>query len=125
MTTSAENPQDRFEMAWTALDERLTSDAKNLRDMAETVASETDKNRLLDKATGADYAISLWHDLNDGALRRSGDYAGMWRTFTDHIATRMRADGFQPGYYQGLDLAVSYQRGYGPDVDAPRLTPRG
>ena len=124
MQTTTENPQDRFNMAWTALGERLVSGAESLRLMAPKMSEQTDTMRLIDKAAGVEYAIDLWDDFNSGAMQDSGDFAGMWRTFTDQMLARLTVDGLMPGYYQGIYLALDYQRGYGEDVDAPRVRPR-
>lgn len=124
MTNPSEDLQAQFEYAWNDLAERLTSGADSLRLMVQGVQDAADKNRLLDKAAGVDYATEIWDDFNSGAMQRSGDYAGMWRNFTDQMIARLGRSGFQPGYYQGLYLALDYQRGYGADVDAPRPLPR-
>lgn len=116
--------QDRFATAWADLRERLTSGEQNLRDMAPTVSEAAQRDRLINKATGVQFAIDLWTDLANGALSATNDYAGMWRTFTDAAEARLSMRGYQPGYYQGVDLALSYQRGYGPEVDAPIIRNR-
>lgn len=123
MTNQTENPQDRFETAWTDLDERLVKGAQNLREMAVGKDAE-DANRLIDKAAGVEYGIDIWEELSISSDATKGDFAATWRTFTDEMLARLAADGFQPGYYQGIYLALDYQRGYGPDVDAPRVRPR-
>lgn len=123
MTNDTENPQDRFEMAWAELDKRLVKGAKNLRDMA--VGKDTDDaNRLIDKACGVEFGIEVWEEFSTSQAHSRGDFAACWRKFTDEMLARLARDGFQPGYYQGIYLALDYQRGYGADVDAPRVQPR-
>ena len=123
MTNETENPQDRFEMAWKDLDERLVKGARNLRDMANSKSAD-DANRLIDKAAGVEYGIEIWEELSLSSDATKGDFAAVWGTFTDEMLARLAVDGLMPGYYQGIYLALDYQRGYGPDVDAPRVRPR-
>jgi hypothetical protein len=124
MTTSTTDPQARFEMAWADLGERLVKGANNLREKATKGTDADDKNRLIDKACGVEYGIDLWEDFSTDSVHASGDFAALWRTFTDQMVARLAVDGLMPGYYQGLYLALDYQRGYGEDVDAPRVRPR-
>lgn len=47
------------------------------------------------------------------------DLAGAWRTFTDEVAALLKDASRSAGHHQGAHLALTYQRGYGADVDAP------
>lgn len=124
MENTVENPQARFEMAWNDLGERLVKSAANLRAMTPRISKQADKDRLIDKACGVEYGIEIWEHYSTGDTHAKGDFAALWRTFTDEMLARLSRDGLQPGYYQGIYLALDYQRGYGEDVDAPRVRPR-
>jgi hypothetical protein len=114
-----QNRQEAFQRAWTDLDERMLSAVRNLTANAERAIDEQSHDRLVDKRSGVEFGLDLWKDLNAGAMGRTGDYAGMWRTFTEQMSARLNEAGYQFGYYQGVHLVLTYQRGYGADVDAP------
>lgn len=110
-----------FMYAWGDLETRLTKAVGSLGDLATNARTPEEQERLSAKADGVQDGLNLWNALSHE--RGFGmDFAGRWRTFADEMVGVLRnLDGKPDGYYDGVGLAVSYQRGYGDHVDAPRV----
>lgn len=120
MTFPNDSRQEPFQNAWFDLSQRLLDAIVNLTSIRAKSQDETDRQRLADKFAAVVIALEVLHNLEDAAIADGGDYAGAWRLYTDKMTARLNEPGHPPGYYSGISLAMDYQRGYGPDVDAPR-----
>lgn len=111
----------QFRNAWFDLRDRLDNGVDSLRDMrfnGSSPSSAENFARLTRKANGMEAAATIWRDVH---AEMRGDEAGSWRTFTDRIVGLHRATTQGTDFQEGLRVALSYQRGYGADVDAPRI----
>lgn len=110
-----------FSHPWADLRERLESAVRNLNTLRAQSADPADQTRLTWKREGVEAARDVWERLNDQIADGTSDHAGAWRTFTADVTALFDAPADDLGFYQGVHLALTYQRGYGPDVDAPRI----
>ena len=111
-----------FERPWTDLGERLAYAVRelgNLRD-ADTYGPENTA-RLTAKQAAVIDARGVWDNLN--ALVASEELTAhrAWLRYTDTVSGHYGFESFHPGYYEGVGLALSYQRGYGYSIDAPLI----
>lgn len=113
--TATNTPQAPFQFAWTDLGQRLNSALATLESLAATTPDPKNRERLDSKVTGLNDALNLYGDL---AAAFPNDYAGAWRTFAAQVTTLLDIGVITEGYYQGVNVALSYQKGYGADVDA-------
>lgn len=122
MSTPDTDRQAPFQDAFDDLGRRLTSGLGHLSALASSCSTEGDQVRLRAKIGGLDRAQHVWNSQSVMS-RESGDYAAGWRIFTAIIGADLTAPHAttSPGYAEGLHLALSYQRGYSPDIDAPRF----
>ena len=134
MTSTQPLQDDIFTLAWNDLRDRLNSGIDTLsvlqRD-AETRSEdpaldpayrrecETNALRLNFKRTGVEEALAAWDRL-DETVRATDSEAAAWRTFTDEVFSLWQSAP-DASVTEGLAVALSYQRGYSPGVDAPPL----
>lgn len=112
--------QQQYANAWADLHERITGGLTTLADLVRTHPTDPDNVRRLNlKRAGLDDALTLWEGVNT-MVAASGDYAAGWHSFTDAAVGAWKATG-DPASRSGVALALSYQRGYSPDIDAPPL----
>jgi hypothetical protein len=125
-----------FQAAWTDLGERITGGQQTLTGMALTAhakaadAANVDERarasaedfRITRKAAGMDRAAALYAETAESHAS-PGRYVEAWRTLTDRLFTTWQAAkaADEPETAEGIALALSYQRGYGHEIDAPPL----
>lgn len=111
-----------FEHPWTDLRDRLASGIKNLNALSERDHTDpADRIRLTWKREGLEAALNEWARLNKAIAKGEHDHAGAWRTMTDALVRLFDTPAVNSGYYQGISLALTYQRGYGHPIDAPPI----
>lgn len=113
-----------FEHPWADLHERLTRADEALAGLMSNQQGTDNEIRLAWKRDALTHATSVWDRLNDRISLGDLDHAGAWRMFTDRVAAlfgTLQQDNspVHPGYYEGVAVALSYQRGYGEGIDAP------
>lgn len=109
-----------FAYPWADLRERLDRGIKHLNALSQRKRTDpADQIRLTWKREGVEAAINTWGHLNDKIAAGTMDHAGAWRTMTGILVDLFNTPSVNPAYYQGISLALTYQRGYGTDIDAP------
>ena len=121
-TSATRHAASDFMLPWRDLRQRLNAATGNLRDLSREARSRDDSDnetRLIWKRDAIENAIDAWERINDQIVQGTLDHAGAWRTFTDQVAHLFTVPAVHPGYYEGVAVALSYQRGYAAHVDAP------
>jgi hypothetical protein len=112
-----------FAMPWRDLRTRLEAGlvALNERRRALQRTNPVEEIRLIWKRDALDDSLTAWERINDQLVRGDIDLAIGWRTFTEQVAHLYTVSSVNTGYYEGVSVALSYQRGYGADIDAPDI----
>lgn len=103
-----------FVHPWSDLNERLTSASEGLLAMAMTADDPENTARLVAKRDGIQSGLTIWAEIE--AERTNHRLA--WNEYTNRMAALFTVTRTNLAYYEGVAVAIGYQRGYASHIDA-------
>lgn len=101
-----------YDLAWPDLKERLQRAEVALKDLGGNRGGE-DEYRLHRKQRAVSEALTIHVNLSNDIVAGGRTVEDAWGAYAHRLTNLLTTYVDDPGYYQGLGLALSYQHGYG------------